>query len=188
MKGDITVQSFEGVGSEFCFTIALLKSEEVPLETLNTVKFTPLNHNKSRVLLVEDNKINQLVATKMLAEIDIIPDIADNGRIALEKLNSSLKSNSYTLILMDCLMPEGDGYQTTKAIRSGQAELRNQTITIIAMTANAKKGDRKKCIEVGMNDYLSKPLSIENIKKVLHSWIEKVKRCQLRLLSPLNHR
>ena len=173
MKGDITVQSFEGSGSEFCFTIELLESEEVVVKKVEEIKFTPLCKNKNKVLLVEDNKINQMVATKMLAEIDIIPDIADNGLIALEKLNQCDQSNPYSLVLMDCLMPELDGYQTTVAIRTGQGGFHHQGVIIIAMTANAMKGDREKCLDVGMNDYLSKPLSLDNIKKTLHSWMEK---------------
>lgn len=124
----------------------------------------------TRVLLVEDNQVNQLVAEGILNKIGISSDIAGNG---LEALNS-LKAASdipYTLVLMDCQMPEMDGYEATQAIRRGDVGERYKTIPVIAMTANAMDGDREKCLQAGMDDYLSKPVDPEKIVDKLQQWL-----------------
>jgi CheY-like chemotaxis protein len=134
-----------------------------------------LNNNKDlsqcRLLLVEDNRINQEVARHILAELGIEPDIATNGLEALTLLKAAKGSAAYNIILMDCQMPEMDGYQATTAIRQGQAGSENQAITIIAMTANAMKGDKEKCLAVGMTDYLSKPIEPVKLKEKLSLYI-----------------
>jgi len=107
-----------------------------------------------QLLLVEDNPVNQLVATGILEEFGVTTTVANNGLEALQLL----KQTTFDLILMDCQMPEMDGYQATQAIRSGQAGENNLNVNIIAMTANAMLGDKEKCLDVGMNDYLSKPI------------------------------
>jgi len=121
----------------------------------------------TRVLLVEDNKINQVVATGMLEILGFTIFIADNGREALNILNAMSKEDCFQIILMDCQMPVMDGYETTEAIRNGQAGKINQTITIVAMTANAMKGDKDKCMEAGMSDYISKPIDVGSLTKIL---------------------
>lgn len=148
-------------------------------EQLNTQK---TNNNQAMILqpcqllLVEDNRINQEVARHVLAEFGITPDIANNGKEALSLLQSRSEGNNnkaFDIILMDCQMPEMDGYQATKAIRNGEAGKFYQSITIIAMTANAMKGDKEKCLKAGMTDYLSKPIEPLKLKEKLSYYSDK---------------
>ncbi|PKI17037.1 response regulator [Colwellia sp. 12G3] len=158
-------------------------SQDLPLITHHYLKevepedMNNKNFSQCRLLLVEDNRINQEVARHILAEFNIIPDVAVNGLEALALLQSTMgqatkgKTN-YDIILMDCQMPEMDGYQATKAIRNGEAGEDNKAITIIAMTANAMKGDKEKCLASGMTDYLSKPIDPVSIKEKLSQYFE----------------
>ena len=146
-----------------------LKREE---DNQGKSKDSQLKIKNTRLLLVEDNKVNQLVAKGLLKKLGLKLDIANNGVEAIEILNkSNLEQKPYSLILMDCLMPEMDGYQATQAIRKGETGEENIKIPIIAMTANAMKGDRQKCLEAGMNDYLSKPIKLETLKEILEKWL-----------------
>jgi CheY-like chemotaxis protein len=122
------------------------------------------------LLLVEDNKVNQLVALKVLTNIGIKTEVAENGLQAIEKLSASNVSQPFTLILMDCQMPEMDGYQATQAIRLGEAGDSNIAIPIIAMTANAMQGDKQKCLDAGMSDYITKPIVEEQVIEKLKEW------------------
>jgi len=125
-----------------------------------------------RILLVEDNNINQIVASTTLKKIGINSiDIAENGQHALEYLKQTTSHNPYSLILMDCQMPVMDGYQATTHIRVNEAGSKNPQITIIAMTANAMVGDKAKCLQVGMNDYISKPIAQDILFKKLLKWL-----------------
>jgi signal transduction histidine kinase/DNA-binding response OmpR family regulator len=126
-----------------------------------------------RILLVEDNPINQSVAKGMLEAIGYsCCDIAGNGLEALHALKSASPENPFNLILMDCQMPEMDGYEATQAIRDGEGGGYYRDIPIIAMTANAMKGDDKKCLDAGMSDYLSKPVEAETLRRILQSWLQ----------------
>jgi len=120
------------------------------------------------ILLVEDSSINQEVALGILNALGFDADISNNGKEALEQLNKYPKDN-YALILMDCQMPEMDGYETTENIRSGKTP--NKDIPIIAMTANAIKGDKEKCLAAGMDDYISKPVDPERLQSCLSQWM-----------------
>ncbi|MEI5659940.1 response regulator [Pseudoalteromonas sp. UG3-1] len=122
------------------------------------------------VLLVEDNKVNQLVALKLLGNHGIKTHVAENGVQAIEALKQHDNSEPFTLALMDCQMPELDGYQTTQAIRSGEAGQNNVGLPIIAMTANAMQGDKQKCLSAGMNDYISKPIVEQEVIEKLKLW------------------
>ena len=144
-----------------------IPSLENPSHTLELIEEISLPANK-RVLLVEDTPINQLVVKGILSAFDVTCDVADNGLSALDKLQ---KSDNYDLILMDCQMPEMDGYEATKEIREDKAGKHYQSIPIIAMTANAMQGDEEKCLDAGMNDYMSKPISAEIIKEKLAKWL-----------------
>jgi len=126
---------------------------------------------KTRILIVEDNRINQMVATGILDKFNLNSDIAGNGIEAIELLKLAETSDPYNLILMDCQMPEMDGYQATGQIRQGAASEINQSIPIIAMTANAMQGDKEKCINAGMSDYLSKPIEPESLLEKLKFWL-----------------
>lgn len=124
----------------------------------------------TRILLVEDNQINQEVAMGLLEGMGVIVSIASNGLEALNCLKTAT-DNKYSLVLMDCQMPEMDGYEATHQIRAGTAGQNYLEIPIVAMTANAMLGDRQKCLEAGMNDYLSKPIDFEPLAAMLHKWI-----------------
>jgi len=126
---------------------------------------------KTRILLVEDNQVNQLVAKGILKDMGLDLDIAENGLEALDSLKSAADNHPYTLILMDCQMPKMDGYETSRQIRTGNSGERYQTIPIIAMTANAMQGDREKCLSAGMNDYLSKPINTVLVYEKLKEWL-----------------
>jgi len=119
----------------------------------------------SKALLVEDNPINQKVATGLLRKLGLEVDVAPGGRQALE----ALAARDYDIILMDCQMPEMDGLETTRQIRKADARIRSTPV--IAITAYAMEGDRERCLRAGMNDYLSKPLSIGRLRRVLRKWL-----------------
>jgi two-component system, sensor histidine kinase len=125
------------------------------------------------VLLVEDNRINQMVAKKMLTSCGLYVEVANNGQEALERLNDT-ESGQFDIVFMDCHMPILDGYETTAAIRNGTAGEHNRNIPIIAMTANAMKGDKEKCFEVGMDDYMSKPINQNVLRHSLAFWYKKI--------------
>ncbi|MCL2710347.1 MAG: response regulator [Planctomycetaceae bacterium] len=122
--------------------------------------------HRLRILLVEDVKINVMVATGLINAMGHELDTAENGLLALEKL----REKDFDVVLMDCQMPEMDGYQCTALIRSGTAGVRDSKIPIIAMTAHAMSGDREKCLEAGMNDYISKPIDAKLLTKAIRKW------------------
>jgi len=127
--------------------------------------------SNTRILLVEDNPTNQLVAQGMLDMIGLEADIANNGLEALEAMQLALETAPYTLILMDCQMPQMDGYTASTAIREGKAGEEYKEIPIVAMTANAMSGDRDKCLISGMSDYVSKPINLDTLKVTLIKWM-----------------
>lgn len=131
----------------------------------NDLMTTPVSNVK--ILLAEDNLINQKVAMRILNKSGYHVDIAMNG---LEALNL-FKQNKYNLVLMDCQLPEMDGYVATQEIRKFESENKLRPTPIIAMTAHALKGDREKCIAVGMNDYITKPISIKLVPKIIEKWL-----------------
>ncbi len=121
----------------------------------------------SSVLLVEDDDINQMVATGILAKYGITADIAENGEAALEKL----REKHYDMVLMDCMMPVMDGFTATQCLRDGQAGNLNQSVPVIALTADVMEGVREKCLSVGMSDYITKPIMPETLLNILHKWL-----------------
>lgn len=126
------------------------------------------NWSTIKVLLVEYNEINQIVAIEMLKQFDMHCDTALNGEEAIAKLKQAeAEREPYQLIFMDCQMPVLDGYATTQQIRAGNVSTIYRNVTIIAMTANAMKGDREKCIACGMNDYITKPINKDAIAAAL---------------------
>lgn len=125
----------------------------------------------THILLVEDNQINQMVATGILNDFGLQTDCANNGLEALDSLRQAPDDKPYTLGLMDCQMPMMDGYEASRKIRGGNAGERNKAIPIVAMTANAMTGDRDKCMEAGMSDYLVKPIDHDALLEKLQLWI-----------------
>jgi CheY-like chemotaxis protein len=122
------------------------------------------------ILLVEDNKMNQLVGSKVLAKLGFEFDIANHGREALE----AVSVRDYDAILMDCQMPELDGYEATAEIRRLEGAARHTPV--IAMTAAAMEGDRDRCLAAGMDDYITKPVRLEAIAEVLDRWVDRPAR------------
>ncbi len=121
-----------------------------------------------RILLAEDNPVNQKVALRMLAKKGISCDVVSNGSDAVDRV----AEKPYDLILMDCQMPEMDGYAATKAIRQAEKNQGHGHIPIVAMTANAMEGDRERCLAAGMDDYLSKPVSARLLIETLARWTD----------------
>ena len=204
MGGSVTVESAVGRGSRFLVKIPLRLAIErahqtheadmaTPLDTPREERATEpaavteyapdLRENTKRVLLVEDNPINQEVAAGLLEMLGLPCDVANNGIEALAKLASTQGLERYCLILMDCQMPEMDGYETTKRIRGGEFDKTSRDLPIIAITANAMTGDRERCLAVGMNDYISKPIDVDELHEKVRRWLDG--RVQL---SPLNWR
>jgi len=122
------------------------------------------------VLVAEDNLVNQKVLISMLKKLGVRADIANNGSEALLALSEP--DHNYRLVLMDCQMPEIDGYAATRQQRRIEKEDPNlKRIPIVAMTAHALPGDREKCLDAGMDDYITKPISLEVVEKVIDDWL-----------------
>ena len=173
MNGNIGVISKEGTGSTFWIDLCLAHNNTVLTDkimeqiSVNTHDFTVL-----KVLIVEDNLVNQKVACAMLKKLNCIVSIANNGDEAV-KISTTEK---YDLILMDCQMPKMDGYESTQNIRHNIGP--NQNTPIIALTANALHGDDKKCIAAGMSDYMSKPINKETLILKINAWVDSRKIIQ----------
>jgi PAS domain S-box-containing protein len=144
-----------------------LDAERLP--TKDTGNDQTKNVNTYKILLVEDNKVNQQVAEFMLTKLGYEFEVAENGLEAVNILSN--KQDYFDLILMDCQMPEMDGYEASRHVREGNAGKLNQTIPIIALTANAMEGDKEKCLAAGMDGYLSKPIQLAKLKNVLEEYL-----------------
>jgi len=121
-----------------------------------------------RVLVAEDNPVNQKLALRMLEKFNLAVAVAANGREVIDMLEKA----AFDLIFMDCQMPEMDGYEATAAIRQAERES-GKHLAIVAMTANAMQGDREKCLSAGMDDYITKPIRREAIQEMLQKWTPK---------------
>jgi CheY-like chemotaxis protein len=161
MKGDTGFESKTGEGSLFWFTVRLKRGKE-PDEIIykkDTVQNNSIIDTKPDILVVEDNQINLKIAVKVLNELGYEADVALNGRDAVKML----ENKAYDIVFMDVHMPVMDGFEATRIIRDKGSGVINHDVLIIAMTADAMKGDREECIKVGMNDYISKPILMEKV-------------------------
>jgi CheY-like chemotaxis protein len=136
-----------------------------PLVTRHSVK-EARDRRRPAVLVVDDNETNQMVAVRMLGHLGCRADVAANGLEAVE----AVARVPYAMVLMDCQMPEMDGYEATRVIR-GREDGSRPPLPIVAMTAHAMKGDRDKCLAAGMNDYLAKPVTMEGLGAAVSRWL-----------------
>jgi CheY-like chemotaxis protein len=118
------------------------------------------------VLVVEDNPESQRVALTMLWKLGWHADLVSDGAAALELI----RRNDYSVVFMDCQMPRLDGYSATEEVRKWEKSVQRAAVPIVALTAQAMTGDRERCVNAGMNDYLSKPVSLENLRLALSQW------------------
>lgn len=145
---------------------------DVPIEIVSKPYGEPVFSQDIRILSVDDNPVNNMVIEGLLARVNLAVDVAMNGFEAIEMLKRSVREGApYTLVFMDCLMPEKDGFSTTQDIRQGLAGELYRNVPIVAMTANAMKGDREQCIAQGMDDYLSKPIKAKDLMVCLEKWL-----------------
>lgn len=170
MGGDIGVRSFAGQGSTFWLTARFKRAETTDRAPSTASKTTPAQeiarrHRGARILVVEDDPLNREVACLLLREAELTPEIAENGREAVERVHAG----HFSLILMDMQMPVMDGLAAARAIR---AEPGMATIPILAMTANAFDEDRERCLAAGMDDHLGKPLEPEDFLEKVLCWLD----------------
>jgi signal transduction histidine kinase/CheY-like chemotaxis protein len=161
MGGTIKASSEPGCGSTFELQLRLVPTEAPPPELVVAPLVFTDRKTDARILLVEDNVVNQKVAVNMLRRCGFACDIAANGAVAVERAIAQ----TYDLIFMDCQMPVMDGYEASREIR--RVENGQKHVRIVAMTANAVEGDRERCLDAGMDDYLSKPMTTARLKEVL---------------------
>ncbi len=176
MGGRISVSSQEGVGSTFTFSARFQYRDDATYVESAKEQRIEANRGASgtkrgKILLVEDNQMNRIVAQAMLKKQGFDCDLACNGIEAIEWL----RKKTYDLIFMDCQMPDMDGFETTRLIRDPASGVLDNGVPVIALTAYAMKGDRERCLEAGMNDYLSKPLKYDELSVVLDQWLKKRK-------------
>ena len=170
MGGHVGVESVKDEGSTFWFT-AVFEKHTGTIETSKSERTTsrlPGEHigQNVRLLLAEDDAVNQLVTKSILEKNGYRTDVASNGHEALRLL----ENNDFALVLMDCMMPEINGYEATAVIRDQTSAVRNHAIPVIALTAQAFKEDRENCLAAGMDDYLSKPIVLADLLAIVKKW------------------
>jgi len=169
MGGELKVMSVRGKGSTFGFELALEVADVTAAMPLNDLEgASSTGHLQGRVLLVEDNLVNQMVGVAMLESLGLDVVAAENGEDALAKMAVS----PFTLVLMDCHMPVMDGYETTHRIREAERRGGRPRIPIVALTANAFKNDIDRCLAAGMDAHLAKPYSTKQLRAALGSWLQ----------------
>ncbi|MBF0543880.1 MAG: response regulator [Candidatus Riflebacteria bacterium] len=134
-----------------------------------------------KILIAEDNVVNQQVAIAILKKFGYRADAVANGQEAI----SALENIPYDIVFMDCQMPEMDGFDATVSIRSKNSKVRNPKVPIIALTANAMRGDKEKCLQAGMDDYLSKPIRPEEVSSCLEKWLSHLKEESQNEITPV---
>lgn len=171
MAGIIGFNSIDGKGSTFWIEFPANQPVNNIMSqrdaSLSQGSSKPMLNTELRLLLVEDNEINQLLACAILEKIGYAVDVVENGAKAVE----AIQNKAYDLVLMDCLMPVMDGYEATRIIRQNEVGC-GKHIPIIAMTANAMANDREACLSAGMDDYLAKPIDFTQLENTLNRWLK----------------
>ncbi len=164
LDGDVSVSSEPNMGSEFTFRVSLPrgKTAKSDFELLTEQQF------EGRVLVVDDVVANQLLASMTLRRFGLAVDVADDGLAALRQLSMF----RYDLVFMDMQMPEMDGLEATRKLRSGTVQGADSRVPVVAMTANAMEGDKQRCLEAGMDDYIAKPIDPAALQQVLRHWLK----------------
>jgi CheY-like chemotaxis protein len=169
MGGQISVKSRPGLGTVFSFTILSRAGEPAELQAPDVDSGEPERMSEEfalnyplRILVAEDNLINQQLIRKILGNLGYVPYCVENGILAVEAEGE----REYDMILMDVQMPEMDGLEATRRIRQRQGV----RPVIVALTANAMRGDREECIRAGMDDYISKPVRLDELMRLLKRW------------------
>ncbi len=181
MGGEIAVESRHGEGSTFRFTVVLAEAQAKGAAPKPVAASAPApskeRYMSARVLLCEDNRVNQQVCLAMLRSLGCACEVVGNGRDGL----AAAMAGEHDVVLMDCHMPEMDGYEASAAIRAQEARLNAarravglppRRVPIIALTANAMDGDREQCLAAGMDDYLGKPYTKAQLAAVLERWLD----------------
>lgn len=172
MGGELGARPDPDAGTVFWFTLefdvkgAVCYRDQAPVEAPRETARAETPKGEERILLVEDNPVNQLVARRILEKKGYRVDVVDNGLKAL----GALGTNRYQLVLMDCQMPEMDGYEAAREIRRADSGVLDHEVPIIALTAHALSGDREKCLESGMNDHIPKPVDAVTLLDVVDRW------------------
>lgn len=168
MGGAIEIESQQGKGSTFKFTLTFQKSDKAAASKVSDSE--KINHNKKlNILMAEDNRINAEFTREALNDLGCEVLIAHNGSIAIDLFKNS---GNIDLVFMDIDMPVMDGYEATDRILKLEKKQQNKHTPIIALTANAMEGDREKCLNAGMDDYLSKPVKQKDLAKILDKWVD----------------
>ncbi len=163
MSGDISVQSESGKGSTFTLSVELNTCDAQQVTTKHTQQHVDLS--KLKILVAEDNSVNQLVIKAMLSSLGITPTLVENGELAVEQV----KIHDFDLVLMDCQMPVMDGYQATALIRKTKS---TEQLPVIALTADVMPEDKANAFAIGFNEHLAKPLELDKLTQCLSQYIE----------------
>lgn len=174
MGGEIGAESLNGPGSLFWFSLPLAKPFNIvaektaePINTSSREHEVPGEKAPLSILIAEDNFINRKVIVSMLKQLGFSADSAENGKEALDMMEAA----NYSLVLMDIEMPIMDGIEAVKILRQGNTKTRNAGIPVIALTAHAMKGDREEFLNAGMDDYITKPITLDVLSQTLKKWL-----------------
>jgi CheY-like chemotaxis protein len=166
MGGDVICEPPDGRGASFVFSMPCRLPQIAPAPTVRS-DVVPAPNVRGRVLVVDDNPVNALVASAMLKRIGLEVDVVEDGQQALERMHPG----SYDVVLMDCQLPVLDGWEATRRYR--RSEPAGKRLPIVALTANAVLGDRERCLQAGMDDYLAKPVEMDKLVAAMTHWLNR---------------
>ena len=177
MEGEIHVESESGTGSKFWFELPLLPTLEINASTGTETTLSPESTepgsdlHEARILVAEDNEVNQMVVLAMLERLGMTVSVVEDGAQAVQ----AVQSQPFDLVLMDCQMPTMDGYEATRQIRASASATAQPRIPIIALTANVLLEDQQRCVDAGMDAYLAKPVTVGALTNMLEQHLSKTR-------------